>query len=115
MIDSLHSAWQSGKFSAVKLVANLPYAVAVPVISNLLLSDISFERMVVTVQWEIAKQLLADPAARHTAALAVLLQSVADVELIRKLPPTSFWPRPQVSSAIVRIKPNPASEPGFPI
>src|SRR5262249_46975683 len=38
----------------LKLVANLPYAVAVPVISNLLLTGLPVERMVVTVQWEIA-------------------------------------------------------------
>src|SRR5262245_45137701 len=37
----------------LKLVANLPYAVATPVISNLLLSDEPVERMVVTLQWEI--------------------------------------------------------------
>ncbi len=35
------------------------------------------------------------------------MQSLADVELIRQLPPAVFWPRPQVASAIVRIVPNP--------
>src|SRR5262249_12147074 len=43
----------------IKLVANLPYAVAVPVISNLLLTDIDIDRMAATVQWEIAERLLA--------------------------------------------------------
>ena len=43
----------------IKLVANLPYGVATPVIANLLLSDLNVERMVVTVQWEIAERLLA--------------------------------------------------------
>jgi 16S rRNA (adenine1518-N6/adenine1519-N6)-dimethyltransferase len=92
----------------VKLVANLPYAVATPVISNLLLSDVAVERMVVTVQWEIAERLMAAPGAKAYAALAVLVQNVADVALIRQLPPTVFWPRPQVASAIVRVTPNPA-------
>src|SRR5262245_37756108 len=45
----------------IKLVANLPYAVATPVISNLLLSEVPVERMVVTVQWEIAARLMARP------------------------------------------------------
>jgi 16S rRNA (adenine1518-N6/adenine1519-N6)-dimethyltransferase len=92
----------------LKLVANLPYAVAVPVVSNFLLSDTSFERMVVTVQWEIAERLLAAPGCKDYGALAVLVQSVADVTLIRQLPPAAFWPRPQVSSAIVQIVPNAA-------
>jgi 16S rRNA (adenine1518-N6/adenine1519-N6)-dimethyltransferase len=90
----------------VKLVANLPYAVATPVITNLLLSELSIERMVVTVQWEIAERLMASPGTKDYGALAVLVQSVADVTLVRKLPPTVFWPRPQVESAIVKVMPN---------
>lgn len=90
----------------VKLVANLPYAVATPVISNLLLSDVPVERMVVTVQWEIAERMMATPGIKDYGALAVLVQSLADVTLVRKLPPTVFWPRPQVDSAIVKIVPS---------
>src|SRR5205823_96268 len=41
----------------LKLTANLPYAVATPVIANLLLTDLPLVRMVVTVQWEIAERL----------------------------------------------------------
>ena len=41
------------------LVANLPYSVATPVIANFLISDLPFERLVVTVQWEIAERLMA--------------------------------------------------------
>jgi 16S rRNA (adenine1518-N6/adenine1519-N6)-dimethyltransferase len=91
--------------SRVKVVANLPYAVAVPVISNFLL-DRPPERFVVTVQWEIAERLLARPGTRDYGALAVLVQSLAEVDLIRMLPPAAFWPRPQVASAIVRIRPD---------
>jgi 16S rRNA (adenine1518-N6/adenine1519-N6)-dimethyltransferase len=91
-----------------KLVANLPYAVATPVIANLLLSEQALERMVVTVQWEIAERLLARPGTKDYGALAILVQSLADVELVRKLRPAVFWPRPQVSSAIVLVRPNAA-------
>jgi len=89
-----------------KLVANLPYSVAVPVVANLLLSDVAVERMVVTVQWEIAERLLARPGTKDYGALAVLVQSLANVELVRQLPPAAFWPRPQVSSAIVLVRPD---------
>jgi len=105
VMDSLRSAWTSGKFARVKLVANLPYVVATPVIANLLLCDVPLERMVVTVQWEMAERLLAEPDSREFGALSVLVQSLADVELVRKLPPTAFWPRPEVESAIVCIRP----------
>lgn len=92
----------------LKLTANLPYAVATPVISNFLLSDVPIERMVVTVQWEIAERMMAQPHSHEYSSLAVLVQSVADVELVRKLSPKVFWPQPKVDSAIVLIKPNAA-------
>jgi 16S rRNA (adenine1518-N6/adenine1519-N6)-dimethyltransferase len=89
-----------------KLVANLPYAVATPVISNVLLGDEPIERMVVTVQWEIAERLTARVGTSHYGALTVLVQSVAEVEIVRRLAPAVFWPRPQVESAIVLIRPD---------
>jgi 16S rRNA (adenine1518-N6/adenine1519-N6)-dimethyltransferase len=89
-----------------KLVANLPYAVATPVIANFLIADPTLERMVVMVQWELAERMTAPPGVKDYSALSVLVQSLADVELIRRLPPEAFWPRPQVASAIVRIRPS---------
>jgi 16S rRNA (adenine1518-N6/adenine1519-N6)-dimethyltransferase len=94
--------------SRFKVVANLPYAVAVPVISNVLLSDLDAERLAVTVQWEIAERLTAAVGTKDYGALAVMTQSIADVTAVRRLPPAVFWPRPQVDSAIVLIRPNAA-------
>jgi 16S rRNA (adenine1518-N6/adenine1519-N6)-dimethyltransferase len=90
----------------MKLVANLPYAVSVPIITNLLLTDFPIERMVVMVQWELAERMLASPGTKAYASLAVLVQSLAHVELVRKVPPTVFFPRPLVDSAIVMIRPD---------
>jgi 16S rRNA (adenine1518-N6/adenine1519-N6)-dimethyltransferase len=91
----------------LKLVANLPYAVAAPVLSNFLLSDFRFERMIVMVQAEIADRLLARPGTKAYGALGVLVQSLADVEAVRpRVPPAVFWPRPQVASAVVAIRPS---------
>jgi 16S rRNA (adenine1518-N6/adenine1519-N6)-dimethyltransferase len=106
VLDALQETRQRFATDRLKLVANLPYAVATPVISNLLLSELPIERMVVTVQWEIAERLTAFPGNKNYGALGVLVQSVADVEIVRRLPPSVFWPRPKVDSAIVRIRPN---------
>ncbi|HJZ56419.1 MAG TPA: 16S rRNA (adenine(1518)-N(6)/adenine(1519)-N(6))-dimethyltransferase RsmA [Gemmataceae bacterium] len=89
-----------------KLVANLPYVIATPLVSNLLICGIAIERMVVMVQWEIAERLRASPGTKDYNALSVLVQSVADVEVVRKVLPTNFYPRPKVDSAIVKITPN---------
>jgi 16S rRNA (adenine1518-N6/adenine1519-N6)-dimethyltransferase len=105
VLETLHAGLRRFQGKHLKLVANLPYAVATPVICNLILSDLAFERMVVTVQWEIAERLLASPGSKDYGALAILMQSLADIELLRKLPATVFWPRPQVGSAIICIRP----------
>lgn len=89
-----------------KLVANLPYAIATPLIANLLITGITIERMVVMIQWELAERMVATPGTKDFSALAVLLQSVADAQIVRRIAPTNFWPQPAVDSAIVLIKPN---------
>ena len=92
----------------MKLVANLPYVIATPLISNLLIAGVPLERMVVMVQWEIAERMRAEVGTKDFNALSVLIQSVADVDVVRKVLPTNFHPRPKVDSAIVKITPNAA-------
>src|SRR5262245_33696451 len=92
VLAELEALRQRSGCSRLKFVSNLPYAVATPVISNFLLSELPFERMVVTVQWEIAERLTASPGTKDYGALAVLVQSVADVGLVRRLSPAVFWP-----------------------
>src|SRR5438552_1376678 len=81
VLSALEELRQKSGCSKLKLVSNLPYAVAVPVISNFLLSGLPFDRMVVTVQWEIAERLIARPGTKHYGALAGLVQQLAYVEL----------------------------------
>jgi 16S rRNA (adenine1518-N6/adenine1519-N6)-dimethyltransferase len=89
-----------------KLVANLPYAIATPLVANLIIAGLPIERMVVMIQWEVAERMIAVPGTKDYGALAVLLQSVADIEIVRRIAPANFWPRPAVDSAIVLIRPN---------
>jgi 16S rRNA (adenine1518-N6/adenine1519-N6)-dimethyltransferase len=63
---------------------------------------------VVTVQLELAERMRAAPATSAYGALSVLIQALADFELVRVLPPAVFWPRPKVESAVVAVTPDPA-------
>jgi 16S rRNA (adenine1518-N6/adenine1519-N6)-dimethyltransferase len=90
-----------------KLVANLPYAIATPLIGNLLISDVVIERMVVMVQWELAERMTAQPNTRDYGSLAILVQALGEARIVRRIAPTNFWPQPAVDSAIVMIKPSP--------
>ena len=89
-----------------KLAANLPYCVATPVISLLLLEEHPWDRFVVTIQKELADRMIAAPGTKDYGGLSVVAQSLAKVELVRTLPRSVFWPRPKVSSAIVSIRPD---------
>jgi 16S rRNA (adenine1518-N6/adenine1519-N6)-dimethyltransferase len=92
----------------LKLVANLPYNIATPVISNLLLWPHEPHSMVVTIQRELADRITARPSTKDYGALSVWIQSQCTVELIRALAPSVFWPVPKVSSAVIRLTVDPA-------
>lgn len=93
--------------SRFKLVANLPYNVATPIISNLLTVTPFPDRMVVTIQKELAQRIVAEPSCKDYSALTIWMQSLCDCEILRILPPSVFWPSPKVDSAIIRVTPNP--------
>lgn len=90
----------------LKLVSNLPYNVATPVVSNLVASDLPWTRMVVTIQLELASRMTAEPGSKGYGGLSVWMQSQCEVTVLKTLRPTVFWPRPEVNSAIVRVQPD---------
>jgi 16S rRNA (adenine1518-N6/adenine1519-N6)-dimethyltransferase len=91
-----------------KLVANLPYNIATPIISNLLDAPIVPKSMTVTIQKEVGDRLVAVPRTKDYSALSIWVQSLCEVEIVRVMPPQVFWPRPKVDSAIIQIRPSPA-------
>jgi len=87
----------------LKVVSDLPYKVATPVVVNLWESGLPVELMLVTVQRELAERLVARPGTKAYGALTVKVAVWAEAEVLRILPPTVFWPRPAVDSAFVRL------------
>lgn len=89
----------------LKLVANLPYNVATPIISNFLDVDPWPVRIVATIQKELAERIVARPRSKDYGALSIWIQAQAKAEIVRLMSPKVFWPRPKVDSAIVDIRP----------
>jgi 16S rRNA (adenine1518-N6/adenine1519-N6)-dimethyltransferase len=87
-----------------KLVANLPYNIATPLISNLLAGQIVPRTMTVTIQKELADRIAARPSTKDYSALSIWVQCQCRVEVVRVMPPSVFWPRPKVQSAIIHIE-----------
>ncbi len=90
-----------------KFAANLPYNIATPLISNLLLTPLVPVSMTVTIQKELAERITARPRTKDYSALSIWVQSQCTAEILRLLPPSVFWPRPKVDSAIIHIVPDP--------
>jgi 16S rRNA (adenine1518-N6/adenine1519-N6)-dimethyltransferase len=109
VLDSVYAALAAGPDRKLKVVANLPYQVATPVITNLLVHPrLSPALFVVTIQRELAERMTAAAATPHYGALSVLISALADVSVVRMLPPSVFWPRPKVDSAVLAIRPSAA-------
>jgi len=84
------------------LVSNLPYDVASSVMINLVKGPVTADAMFVTVQKEVAERMTAGSGSRDYGTLSIFLQATGEVETIRRLKPSVFWPPPAVDSAMVR-------------
>lgn len=86
------------------MVANLPYSVATPLLLRTIELLPSLARWTVMVQREIADRLRAAPGSRTYGSPSVVAQLACEIELVRKVDPAVFKPRPRVDSAILRLR-----------
>ncbi len=91
-----------------RLVANLPYNVAVPVLLHLLAELPGLSQVLVMVQAEVAQRLAAPPGSRTYGVPSVKAAWHGDVELAGSVGPAVFWPAPRVDSSLVRLRRRPA-------
>lgn len=87
------------------VAGNLPY-----VLTSKVLFALADHRQVISgavfmVQKEVAERMIADCGSRDFGILAVVLGSIFDIQIIRTVPSSVFWPRPDVESAVVRLVP----------
>ena len=96
-----------GEHTPVRVVGNLPYNVASPILFRLL--DTADEGRLIRdatlmVQREVADRIVAAPGGGDYGALSIQVQLVADVERVLRLPPGAFRPPPKVHSAVVQLR-----------
>jgi 16S rRNA (adenine1518-N6/adenine1519-N6)-dimethyltransferase len=87
------------------VVGNLPYNAATPILGRLLTEGITWERMVLMFQLEVAQKLMGVPGTKAYGPLSVLAQLCARLTRLVKLGPGSFRPSPKVDSAVVLFEP----------
>ena len=86
------------------MVANLPYAIATPLLLRTIEELPSLGRWTVMVQREIAERLRARPGSKTYGSPSVLVQLVCEVKMLRKVDPAVFVPRPRVHSAVLALR-----------
>lgn len=87
----------------IKVIGNLPYSMATAMLLRLLPLYDLFSFLLVMIQKEVAERLLAPPGRKPYGSLTVLCRYYADVSLIAEIPREAFYPRPKVSSALIRL------------
>jgi 16S rRNA (adenine1518-N6/adenine1519-N6)-dimethyltransferase len=117
--DFMKTEWEALGFDTaqpIKVVANIPYYITTPILMKLLqadrlekvaLSEVPplAERILLMVQYEVAKRLTAKPGNKDFGSLTLIAQYAAEVSIVTKVPAGAFRPRPQVDSAVVMLKP----------
>lgn len=90
-----------GKF---KIISNLPYYLTTPLLFKLLEWKRNISLMVLTMQLEVAKRLVARPGSKDYGILSVATQLGTHPSISFKILPGSFFPPPRVNSAVVKIR-----------
>jgi 16S rRNA (adenine1518-N6/adenine1519-N6)-dimethyltransferase len=106
VLEAVRHKLDSHPGSQLKLVANLPYNIATPILSNLLTTSPVPVSLTATIQKELADRIAAPPRTKDYSALSIWMQALCATQIVRELPPQVFWPRPKVHSAIVHIVPD---------
>ena len=88
----------------IKVVANLPYYITTPIIMGLFESHVPVESVTVMVQKEVALRMQANPGNKDYGALSLAVQYYAEPYIAANVPPNCFMPRPNVGSAVIRLK-----------
>ncbi len=100
--DALHFLQDNQRdWSNWKLVANLPYSVASPILVELAEADGAPERLVATLQLEVAQRIFAETDDEHYGILTLLIQLRYEPKEILKIPRSCFFPEPDVDSACI--------------
>jgi 16S rRNA (adenine1518-N6/adenine1519-N6)-dimethyltransferase len=90
----------------LRIIGNLPYNISTPLMFHLLDNAYCIEDMHFMLQKEVVDRICAVPGSKKYGRLSVMMQYYCSPELLFEVPPESFDPVPQVTSAIVRLVPH---------
>ncbi len=87
-----------------KVIASIPFSLSSPITYKLLLHNAGFGLAVLLYQKEFAQKLVAKPKSNLYGRLSVIVQALADVEIVEFVHRDAFYPSPNIKAAVVRLK-----------
>lgn len=91
----------------MKVVGNLPYNIATPIIEKVLAFRHKFSVFYMTVQLEYGNRIVARPGSRDYGSLSCFVQYYAQAQKLFKIPPSAFSPAPKVDSCFLSLRMRP--------
>lgn len=88
----------------VRVFGNVPYCVTGPLVDQLIRDRCHYSEVHLTVQKEVAVRWAAGPGGKELAASSYMIQCFAEVEVLHRLSPGVFYPKPEVESVFLRLK-----------
>jgi 16S rRNA (adenine1518-N6/adenine1519-N6)-dimethyltransferase len=96
---------ENGARTPLRVVGNIPYNITTPIIFHLLEFRTSFRDATLMMQREVARRLASPPGTKEYGIPSVIGQLLADIHILFDVPPTAFYPKPKVTSSVLRLVP----------
>jgi 16S rRNA (adenine1518-N6/adenine1519-N6)-dimethyltransferase len=97
--------WDIPCMENLKFVGNIPYYITSPILEKVIKYK-NWLVIVFTIQKEVAERIIATPGTKEYSSLTLFTQFYTNPKIITKIPSTCFYPKPKVSSAVVKFVPN---------
>jgi 16S rRNA (adenine1518-N6/adenine1519-N6)-dimethyltransferase len=100
----LHALALEEDAERLAVIGNLPYSITTPILTRLIECRAMLDSALVLVQREYARRLAAAASTPDYGSLTVYARFYTTLEPVFHVPPSAFWPRPEVESTLVRIR-----------
>jgi len=89
--------------ASTKVAGNLPYYITKPILMKMLDASSLIRMILVMVQEEVGARIVASPGTKDYGVLSIAATYRSDVEILRRVPASSFYPKPKVDSVLLRL------------
>lgn len=96
---------RTGAVAGLRILGNIPYNITTPILFKILDERMAIRDAILMMQREVARRLLAAPGSKEYGIPSVFCRIFSSLEWLFDVPPTAFYPRPSVTSSVVRLQP----------